>query len=97
HSFFHSFIHPFIQQQRLFLGWWSAVKYHLDRALWVVTAKDDGRSDAIHPGAFAQRDYARFMALEPAMRAFGRFENEGFKIAEVIVDDCVDLPAERWR
>jgi hypothetical protein len=51
------------------------VKYHLDRALWVVTAKNDGRSDAVHPGAFDQREYARFMALEPAMLAFGRFEN----------------------
>jgi hypothetical protein len=54
----------------LFVVWWSAVKYDLQRTFWVMAAKDDGRHDAVHPSAFDQRENARFVAFEPAVLAF---------------------------
>jgi len=72
------------------------VKYDLERAFRVVTTKDNCRYDAVHASVFDQPEYARFVALEPAVLAFERFENECVKIAEVIIDDCVDLSAKRW-
>src|ERR1700678_262604 len=60
-----------------------------------MAARNNGCRDAIPPSAFDQHKYARFAVLEPVALAFAGFENECFEVAKVIVDDCVDLAAER--
>ena len=64
---------------------------NLDRALGMVVVDVDGGEDAMGPGTVHDFQHGLFMTDKATAFAFERFEDEGFEIAEVIVDDAVDL------
>jgi len=67
------------------------MKSDFERAFGVVVMDEDCGEDAMGPSTMNEFEYGWLVADKPAAMAFEGFEDEGFKIAEVIVDDAVDL------
>lgn len=65
-----------------------------ERAFAVVVVDEDGGEDAMGPDAMNESEHGWLVADETEAVSFEGFEDEGFKIAEVIVDDAVDFAGE---
>jgi hypothetical protein len=72
----------------------STVKGDFERAFGLVVVDEDGGENAMGPGMMNESEHGWLVADETAAVAFEGFEDEGFEIAEVIVDDAIDFAGE---
>lgn len=62
---------------------------NLKRPLPTFGVHDDGGEDAMGPRLPHDLVHWRFMAFKPATLALERLQDEGFKIAEMVIDDAI--------
>ena len=67
----------------------------LERTFQAVVPHNDGRRNTKPPGTLHDLEHARLVILEPVSGAVARFQDKCYKVAEVIVDDRIDLCGER--
>ena len=71
------------------------VKDDLERKLRAIVPQYYGGHDTFHPGAPHDCEHTVLMAVEPVVLAFASLQDKCFEVAEVVVDNRIDLPGIR--
>jgi len=71
------------------------VQQDLDQAFRMIAANDDSGQSALLPGAVHKTVDPALVALEPALITIAGHQDEGLKVAEMIVHNAINLSGKR--